>query len=253
MSNAGQAVVGIALVLAALSLVLRYRQADGLVRQQLKWISLGAVPFVVLLIAARLASGVPGGILATVSPLPLLAALVVAIRRYRLYDIDRIISRAVAYAALTVALAGVFFVVATLVAAMFGLAGGISPAATAAAAVAVTALFQPVRKGLQDLCDRRFRRRRYEATRVVGAYLDSLRQKEPEGGALAATLRRALADPSVAVAFWLGQDAYVDEQGSPVELPADGARTARPCGHPQTPRLAGARQDHARIPRQPDC
>ena len=223
-SNAGQAIAGVALILAAMSLVMRYRRANGLVRQQLKWISLGAVPFVVLLIAARLVGGVPGGILAIVSPLPLLAAVVVAIRRYRLYDIDRIISRTVAYTTLTVALAAAFFVVATLVAAMFGLAGDGSPAATAAAAVAVTALFQPVRTRLQDLCDRKFRRRSYEATRMVGAYLDSLRQKEPENGALAATLRAALADPSVGIAFWVGEDAYVDEEGSPVELPYDAAR-----------------------------
>jgi signal transduction histidine kinase len=223
-SNAGQAIVGIALILAALSLVQRYRAASGMVGQQMKWISLGAVPFVALLLAARLIGGVPGGVLATLSPLPLLATIAVAIRRYRLYDIDRIISRTVAYTALTVLLAAAFFVVATLAAAMFGLAGGGSPAATAAAAVAVTGLFQPLRRRLQDLGDRRFRRRNYEATRVVGAYLDSLRVQQSGAGALASTLREALADPSAAVAFWLGEDAYVDEEGNAVELPSDAQR-----------------------------
>jgi signal transduction histidine kinase len=223
-SNAGQAIVAVALILAALSLVLRYRRASGLVRQQLKWISLGAVPFVVLLVAARLVCGVAGGVLAALSPLPLLATIAVAIRRYRLYDVDRIISRTVAYTVLTVVLAAAFFFVATLVAAMFGLAGGGSPAATAAAAVAVTALFQPLRRRLQDVSDRRFRRRSYEATRIIGAYLDSLRLQEPGAGALAATLRAALADPSVAVAFWLGEDVYVDEEGNAIELPCDAKR-----------------------------
>ena len=216
-SNAGQAIVAVALLLAALSLVLRYRSADGPMRQQLKWISLGAVPFVVLLITARLTGGVPGGILATLSPLPLLVTIAVAIRRHRLYDIDQIISSTVAYTALTVILAAAFFLVSALVAAMFGLAGGGSPAATAAAAVAVTALFQPLRRRLQDLSDRRFRRRSYQATRVVGAYLDVLRRQEPPVGALTATVRGALADPSARVAFWL-DDAYVDEDGTAIEL-----------------------------------
>jgi signal transduction histidine kinase len=223
-SNAGQAIVGVALVLAALSLVLRYLRASGLVRQQLKWISLGAVPFVVLLITAPLVGGVAGGIIATLSPLPLLGTIAVAIRRYRLYDIDRIISRTVAYSVLTMVLAAAFFVVSTLVAAMFGLAGGGSPVATAAAAVAVTALFQPLRRRLQDLSDRRFRRRSYQATRVVGAYLDSLREKEPEPGALAATVREALADPSALIAFWLGDGAYVDEDGNAIALPDQAER-----------------------------
>jgi hypothetical protein len=227
-SNAGQAIVAVALILAALSLVLRYRRASGLVRQQLKWISFGAVPFVVLLIAARLAGGAPGGVLATLSPVALLVTIAVAIRRCRLYDIDRIISRTVAYSVLTVVLAAAFFVVATVVAAMFGLAGGGSPAATAAAAVAVTALFQPLRRRLQEVSDRHFQRRSYEATRIVGAYLDTLRRQEPAAGALTATLRAAVADPSVAVAFWLGDDAYVDEEGNAVDLPSEPQRLIYP-------------------------
>jgi signal transduction histidine kinase len=86
--------------------------------------------------------------------------------------------------------------------------------------VAVAALFQPLRRRLQEVSDRRFRRRSYEATRIVAAYLDSLRLHEPEAGALTDTLQAALADSSVAIAFWLGEDAYVDEEGTAIELPA---------------------------------
>jgi signal transduction histidine kinase len=221
-SNAGQSLVAVGLILGAVALAYRYRRSAGLQRQQLKWMAFGAIPTVGLLIAGRLVAGVAGGIVVMASPLPVLVTIVVAIRRYRLYDIDRIISRTLAYAGVTGVLAAAFFAVSTLVAAMFGLAGSGSPGATAAAAVAVTALFQPVRHRLQDLSDRRFQRRSYEAGRIVSAYLESLRRQEPGAGALGAMVRKALADPSATVWFWLGGHGYVAEGGTAIDL-ADAA------------------------------
>ncbi|MHB1534603.1 MAG: sensor histidine kinase, partial [Acidimicrobiales bacterium] len=83
-----------------------------------------------------------------------------------------------------------------------------------------------LRRGLQDACDRRFRRRRHEATQVIAGYLDGLRNQQLERGALTRALAAALGDPSVEVGLWLAShDRYVDEDGVDVTLPpADGER-----------------------------
>lgn len=225
-THVGQLLVAVALIMAAVSLVLRYRRSTGRVRQQLKWIALGIVPTIALLIAARLVGGVTGGALALVSPLSFFVTMVIAIRRHRLYDIERIISRTVAYTGLTGVLTGAFFATSTLVGAMFGRAGGGSPGATAAAAVTVTLLFQPLRHRFQAASDQRFRRRSYEAIRIVGDYLNSLRRKEPGAGALRAMVQQALADPSAAIGFWLDRHGYVDEDGNAIEVTGDADRIA---------------------------
>jgi hypothetical protein len=191
-SNAGQAIVGVALILAALSLVLRYRRSGGLVRPQLKWISLGAVPFVVLLIAARLVGGVPGGILAMASPLPLLVTIVVAIRRYRLYDIDRIISRTVAYTIVTGLLVGVYAGLVLLATQVLSVS---SPVAVAASTLAAAALFSPVRRRVQRAVDRRFNRARYDADQTVAAFAAHLKDAVDLGSIrdeLASVVQQAL-------------------------------------------------------------
>ena len=147
---------------ALLCVVLRFRAARGVERQQLRWVVAGGV------IAGLALLPLPGmdelhtvlGILGVVI-VPMSVA--VAVLRYRLYDLDRIISRTLAYGLLTVLL-GLGYAAVVLLGGRF-LPG--SSSLTVAAALAVAALFSPLRRRVQNLVDRRFNRRRYDAARTV--------------------------------------------------------------------------------------
>lgn len=219
-----QGLLAVCGVLAAVSLVLRYRRTTGIGRRQLKWFALGAVPSITLIIGYHFVGGIGGGVLSFVASFPLLAGLTVAIVRYRLYDIDRLISTTVSYASLTVVLVGVYLVASTLLGRVLGTAGGDSTLTTAGAAVAATALFQPLRRPLQDAADRRFRRRSYEATAVLVHYLDELREREPVPGALSRAVGTALGDPAAQIGLWLARDElYVDDEGIATLPPPPGS------------------------------
>jgi hypothetical protein len=130
-------------------------------------------------ILAGLAAGVPGapGLLGwaagvCVAVLPM--ALGAAILRYRLYDLDRIISRALAYGLLTVLLGGGY---AGVVLTLGGLLGQSSSLAVAVATLAAAAAFQPARRRIQRAVDRRFDRRRYDAAQTIQAFSARLRQQ----------------------------------------------------------------------------
>jgi hypothetical protein len=166
------------MAVAAASLVRRFRRSRGSERQQLRWLGLVAAlaPLVVLATAGAivtehlvLAGWVIGLYLAL---LPL--AIAAAIARYRLYDLDRIISRTLAYGLLTVLL-GLGYAAAVL--GLGRLLGRDSSLVVAAATLAVAALFQPARRRIQQLVDRRFNRRRYDAARTVQAFSTRLRDQ----------------------------------------------------------------------------
>jgi len=170
-------VTNVAVVVAAGSLVVRYRCARGTERQQLRWVALaaalvsGAAVVVlagVVMGAAALVSWVAG---ICVAILPL--AIGAAVLRYRLYDLDRIISRTLTYGLLTVLLGGAYVGVVLL----GGLLGSGSSLAVAGATLAVAAVFQPARRRLQQLVDRRFNRRRYDAAMTIGAFSARLREQ----------------------------------------------------------------------------
>jgi hypothetical protein len=110
------------------------------------------------------------GICLAVLPL----AIGAAILRYRLYDLDRIVSRALAYGLLTVLLGGGY---AGIVLGLGQFLGRESSLVVAGATLAVAALFQPARRRVQDLVDRRFNRRRYDAAQTIAAFSDRLRQQ----------------------------------------------------------------------------
>jgi hypothetical protein len=173
------AVVLVALVVAAGSLVGRFRRARGTERQQLRWLALAALAAVALLVA--MADLVLGGEDSTlyqsaagvcVMLLPL--ATGAAILRHRLYDLDRIISRTLAYGLLTVLLGGGY---AGLVLGLGQLLGQDSSLVVAAATLAVAAAFQPARGRVQQAVDRRFDRRRYDAAQTIQAFSARLRQE----------------------------------------------------------------------------
>ena len=166
------------LVAAAGSLVVRFRRARGTERQQLRWLAVGAAlaAMALLVAVAAGAMGRDGVVLAAlgtcVALLPL--ATGAAILRYRLYDLDRIISRTLAYGLLTVLLGGGY---ASVVLGLGQLLGRDSNLVVATATLAVAAVFQPTRRRIQALVDRRFNRRRYDAAQTIQAFSARLRQQ----------------------------------------------------------------------------
>ncbi len=168
----------LAVVVAAGSLVVRFRRAEGMERQQLRWVAWAAA-LVALAAIAALASAALGlpevlgwaaGLCVALLPL----AIGAAILRYRLYDLDRIISRTLAYGLLTLVL-GLGY--AGVVLGLGQLLGRNSSLVVAAATLAVAAAFQPARRRIQQAVDRRFNRRRYDAARTIQAFSARLRQQ----------------------------------------------------------------------------
>jgi hypothetical protein len=158
--------------------VLSYRHAAGERRQQLKWLMSGAAICIVAGVAIILAGGAdsPGAQAAQVAGSLGIAALPVSISmgilRYRLYDIDRIISRTLAYAIVTGLLIGLY---AGLVLLATRILSVHTPVAVAAATLAAAALFNPVRRRVQQIVDRRFNRARYDADQTVAAFAARLK------------------------------------------------------------------------------
>jgi hypothetical protein len=175
---AGIVVIVTGLVVGAGSLVLRFRRAHGTDRLQLRWLALAAACAPALLLAA-LVAGVLGRDAVVLASLSLCVALLplatgAAILRYRLYDLDRIISRTLAYGLLTVLL-GLGY--AAVVLGLGRLLPEGSSLVVAAATLAVAALFQPLRRRLQAVVDRRFNRRRHDAARIIQGFSVRLRDQ----------------------------------------------------------------------------
>ena len=148
--------------------VLSWRRAGGERRQQLKWLASGATLAVFsILLGVLIGSPVP---LVGLPALP--AAIGVAILKYRLYDIDRLISRTLAYAIITGLLVGVY---AGLVLLATELLHVHTPVAVAASTLAAAALFNPLRLRVQLMVDRRFNRARYDADQTVAAFAARLK------------------------------------------------------------------------------
>ena len=143
--------------------VLSWRRAGGERRQQLKWLASGAaIALFSVLLADLLGSSV-----FTVGLAALPVGIGVGILKYRLYDIDRIISRTLAYAIVTGLLVGVYAGLVLLTTQVFRVH---TPVAVAASTLAAAALFNPLRLRVQRAVDRRFNRARYDADQTVAAF-----------------------------------------------------------------------------------
>ena len=154
--------------------VLSWRRASGERRQQLKWLACGgAVTLCVGLLGSALSSVVAASRLLEVCVTALPIAIGVGILRYRLYDIDRIISRTLAYAIVTGLLVGVYAGLVLLSTQVLTIK---SPVAVAVSTLAAAALFAPVRRRVQRVVDRRVNRARYDADQTVSAF--ALRLKD---------------------------------------------------------------------------
>ncbi len=170
-----------ALVLAASSLVLRSRGGSAVERLQIKWLAYAvcvvgvvAPPAIVSsgydLLPAAASKGLADAMVIAVLGIPI--SIGVAILRYRLYDIDRIISRTLAYLCVTALLAGVYAAAVTVTTRVLPFS---TPLAVAAATLLAVALFSPLRRQAQRTVDRRFNRSRYDAEATVAAFASRLR------------------------------------------------------------------------------
>ena len=176
---AGVIIVMVSLLVGAGSLVVRFRRARGVERQQLRWLAYAAALAAGLLLVALVAAFVLAKDEVVTASLALGVALLplatgAAILRYRLYDLDRIISRTLAYGLLTVLLGGGY---ALVVLGLGQLLGRDSSLVVAGATLAVAALFQPARRRIQQLVDRRFNRRRYDVARTIEQFSTRLRDQ----------------------------------------------------------------------------
>ncbi len=168
---AGQAVLLLTGLISLLTLGYRFVRARGTERQQLKWFAFGFALFVVALGASLvLGTNMDLVIWTAIGVVP--ASIALAVLRYRLYEIDRIVSRTVSYA-LVAGLLGL------LVAAVAAVAGSQfeTPWVVAATTLAVAAMFNPLRRRVQGWVDRRFNRSRYDAQRVMDDFVGSLRDR----------------------------------------------------------------------------
>jgi len=212
----GFSIVAVSLLAGLVAVVIRFRASSEVERLQLKWFALAS---------GALAVGLSlGGALWWVTPIVhVVPALVVtiwpiaicaAILRYRLYDVDLVISRTFTYATLTVLLAAVY---AGAVLVLGAVVGRDSVWVTAGATLLAAAAFKLAHRRVQDVIDRRFRPQRHDALSVVTAFVDDLRQDRAEPEDVVDALRAAMRDPSLDLRFVLQPDEpTVDERGLPV-------------------------------------
>jgi hypothetical protein len=181
-SAAGQLGVLACVVAAILSLVLRFYRSRGEERLQLKWFTYAAAvglstPLLLNLLAPA-AFEVLGRLLWTLGFLSLPVSIGIAILKYRLYDIDRIINRTLVYAALTAVLVLVYVGSVFSLQYLFrALTGETSQLVIVASTLAIAALFSPLRRRIQDVVDRRFYRKKYDARRTLVAFGARLRDE----------------------------------------------------------------------------
>ena len=165
----------VGVVLSFLSLLLRYRRADSEQRQQIKWLSVATFPLTVAMVSGFLVWGPFQDTLLLVALISMPIAIAIAILKYRLYDIDVVINRALVYGVVSAALAAAYLGSVALLQLLLPTGG--NDLAVAASTLAAAALFAPLRNRVQSAVDTRFYRGRYEAAQVVEEFSLRLRDE----------------------------------------------------------------------------
>ncbi len=185
------------------ALVVRFAKSAGEERLQLKWCATAALLLVVVFVASIWVNSAFVNVLQSVAFLCLWTAIATAVLKYRLYEIDRIISRTLAYAIVTGLLIGLYAGLVLLATRVLSFS---SPVAVAAATLAAAALFSPVRRRVQRVVDRRFNRARYDADMTVALFAAHLKDAvtlDSVQDDLASVVQRALEPAHVSV--WISQ------------------------------------------------
>ena len=186
------------------SLIVRYRRGGTIERRQLKWFLAAAVLVPAAIQIGEINNQALQDIAVPIGMSLLAVATGIAILRHGLYDIDRIISRSVSWALVTIVIGGVYLGFVTVLSAATATIAGDSTVAVAAATLAAAAAFGPVRRRIQSAVDRRFNRTRYDAEQTVEAYRLRLRN-DLDVGSITAHLHSAVAttlQPTTA-ALWV--------------------------------------------------
>ncbi|HET7273468.1 MAG TPA: hypothetical protein VFI90_20540 [Rubrobacter sp.] len=165
-----------------LAFYVRFRRAQGEERQQIKWVAYAVALFVAAIVVVSvwpsLDNSVVGSALFLAGILAIPSAMALAILRYRLYDIDVIVNRALVYGVLTLLLALIYFgSIALLQGIVIALTGQQSQLAVVASTLIIAALFNPIRRRIQDFIDRRFYRRKYDVEKTLAAFGTKLRDE----------------------------------------------------------------------------
>jgi len=195
--------ISAALLVSVMAVVVRFAKSSGEERLQLKWCAAAALVLAVVFVASIWVNSAAVNVLESLAFLFLWTAIATAVLKYRLYEIDRIISRTLAYAIVTGLLVGLYAGLVLLATHVLSFS---SPVAVAAATLAAAALFSPVRHRVQRVVDRRFNRARYDSDTTVALFaahlkdaveLDSVRDD------LASVVQRALEPAHVSV--WISR------------------------------------------------
>jgi len=210
-------------ILAALGLVgllEKWRLSAGVLRQQLKWVLLGVIVAVATNILAAIVPAVSAVRLAGF--VVMLVSIGVAVFRYRLFDIDRLIKGTILYGFLTAALLAVVATTGVLAGSTYRLGTGASVAAASLATAVALFVLRPVHAWAQDHLDRLFDRGSWDATRRIRAFTAGSGTEPPEPGALQALLGKVLDDPALVISYRFTDGAHVDAWGRPVVETPDG-------------------------------
>jgi hypothetical protein len=191
--------ISAALLVSVVALMVRFAKSSGEERLQLKWCAAAALVLVVVFVASMWVNSAAVNVLQSLAFVGRWTAIAIAVLKYRLYEIDRIISRTLAYAIVTGLLVGVYAGLVLLATQVFRFH---STVAVAASTLVAAALFNPLRRRVQEVVDQRFNRARCDADQTVAAFaarlkdtvdLDSVRDD------LAAVVDQALEPAHVSV------------------------------------------------------
>jgi len=164
--------ISAALLVSVAALVVRFAKSTGEERLQLKWCAAAALLLAVVFVASIWTNSAVVNVLQSLALACLYTAIAIAVLKYRLYEIDRIISRTLAYAIVTGLLVGVYAGVVLLATHVLAIK---SPVAVAGSTLVAAALFSPLRSRVQRAVDRRFNRARYDADQIVAAFAARLK------------------------------------------------------------------------------